>query len=183
MRLFERSDTSYALLTKSKKSFSSLFIFSMNLFGWVMMEEGVCMFCQIVAKRVPAYIVYENEYSLSFLDIRPASIGHTLLVPRKHFEKLVDVPSTIIKELAISLQTVSACIVEAVNADGLNVLQNNGRAAGQVIPHVHFHLIPRFNEDGLHLGAFREVPRDDKLMKQVYERIRSCVLLRKSNTI
>lgn len=155
----------------------------MDLSRLIMMEERACLFCQIVAKRAPASIVYENKYSISFLDIRPASIGHTLLVPRKHFEKLADVPSTIIKELAISLQTVSTCIVKAVKADGLNVLQNDGRAAGQVIPHVHFHLIPRFNGDGLHLGAFREVRTDDTLMKQVYERIRSCVLLKKSNEL
>jgi len=146
-----------------------------------MMEERVCKFCQIVAKRIPANIVYEDEYTISFLDIRPASIGHTLLVPRQHFEKLSDVPSTIIRELAISLQTISACIVKAVNADGLNILQNNGSAAGQVIPHVHFHLIPRFSGDGLHLGAFRQGHTEDKLMKQVSERIRSCVLVRKAN--
>ena len=108
-----------------------------------------CIFCKIVAGQIPCTKVYEDEHVLSFLDISPISPGHTLLIPKKHYEAVSEMSADEVAALFRPVAALAAAVKAAVKADGLNVLQNNGASAGQVVPHLHIHLIPRWPGDGL----------------------------------
>jgi histidine triad (HIT) family protein len=139
------------------------------------MEERPCVFCQIAAKRIPAKIVYEDDVSMAFLDINPANTGHLLLIPKQHFETVMDIPPELFKEMADSLQRVATGLFKAVQAQGLNILQNNKEIAGQIIPHAHFHLIPRYKDDGLQLGALRQGKIEEETFNQIAEKIKEAI--------
>jgi histidine triad (HIT) family protein len=115
-----------------------------------------CIFCQIAQKKIPSSIVYEDENFIAFLDIRPANKGHTLVIPKNHVPDLKDLKEEVAKELFSTVQRVAHGVQKALNADAFNIIQNNGAAAGQLVPHVHIHIIPRFEKDGLSLGVFRQ---------------------------
>ncbi|NHJ24367.1 MAG: HIT family protein [Candidatus Lokiarchaeota archaeon] len=123
-----------------------------------------CIFCQIVKKKIPAKIVFEDDYNVAFLDIFPVSSGHTIVIPKKHFMHLEDIP---IKDLANIIQTVkkvATLIHNKLDIDGYNILQNNFKAAGQVIDHFHFHIIPRRMDDNkFKLYIPREQANDQSL--------------------
>jgi len=107
-----------------------------------------CIFCKIVRGEIPCAKVYEDDLVLSFLDINPINPGHTLVLPKEHYASLLDVDPEAMKACAVAAQKISRAVYQGVKADGLNFLQNNFRAAGQLIDHVHFHLIPRYEGDG-----------------------------------
>lgn len=113
-----------------------------------------CIFCKIVQGAIPCTKVYEDEDFLAFLDINPINPGHTLLIPKAHFATLEDCPASIISVMASMFPVLARAAVSAVKADGYNIFINNGRAAGQLVDHVHFHILPRFAED----GAIRHSP-------------------------
>jgi len=108
-----------------------------------------CIFCKIVAGSIPCTKVYEDAHVLSFLDIGPISPGHTLLVPKKHYGAIMEMPAGEVAALFKPVAALAAAVRTAVGAEGINVLQNNGPTAGQVVPHLHIHLIPRWPDDGL----------------------------------
>ena len=108
-----------------------------------------CIFCKIVAGAIPCTKVYEDAHVLSFLDIGPISPGHTLLLPKKHYGAIMEMPAGEVAALFEPVAALAAAVKTAVGADGINVLQNNGPTAGQVVPHLHIHLIPRWPDDGL----------------------------------
>ena len=108
-----------------------------------------CLFCKIVAGSIPCTKVYEDAHVLSFLDIGPISPGHTLLVPKKHYGAIMEMPAGEVAALFEPVAALAAAVKAAVGAEGINVLQNNGPTAGQVVPHLHIHLIPRWPDDGL----------------------------------
>ena len=108
-----------------------------------------CIFCRIVAGTIPCTKVYEDEACLAFLDIGPVAPCHTLLIPRRHFETIADMPAAEASRLAAALPRLARAVQAAAGAEGINVYQTNGRVAGQEVPHVHFHLIPRRAGDGL----------------------------------
>ena len=108
-----------------------------------------CIFCKIVAGQVPATKIYEDQVLIAFLDIGPVSDGHTLVVPRQHFERLHDCPGRLLGQITSTLGRIAKAVAAAMNSDGYNVLCNNGRAAGQLVDHLHFHIIPRMAGDGL----------------------------------
>jgi histidine triad (HIT) family protein len=103
----------------------------------------------MVAGEIPVTKIYEDDVVLSFLDIGPISDGHTLVIPKKHFEKLHDCPSELLGEVASRVGKIAKAVAGAMKADGYNVLCNNGRAAGQLVEHLHFHIIPRNSGDGV----------------------------------
>jgi len=113
------------------------------------MGEDDCIFCRMVAGRIPVARVYEDEIVLAFLDIGPISDGHTLVIPKQHFEKLHDCPPELLGQVASRLGRIAGAVAAAMNADGYNLLCNNGRAAGQLIEHLHFHIVPRNVGDGV----------------------------------
>lgn len=110
-----------------------------------------CIFCKIVAGDIPCAKVYESETVLAFLDIAPVNAGHALVLPKAHHATLMDVPGELGADLTKALSAVGKAVMEATGADGLNLMQNNYEAAGQLVHHVHFHLIPRHSDDGLRL--------------------------------
>ena len=106
-----------------------------------------CIFCKIVKGEINHNKVYEDKDTIAFLDISPVNKGHTLVIPKKHYELITDIPEN---ELNAVIQTVQK-IAKAINkiSEGFNIFQNNKTTAGQLVPHVHFHVIPRFKGDKL----------------------------------
>lgn len=118
-----------------------------------------CIFCQIVSRRAPASIVYEDDRYIAFLDAFPFSRGHTLVCPKAHGETIWDMEEADIAELFRVASKVSRAVVGATGADGFRFVQNNGEAANQVVAHVHVHVIPVKMEDK---GRFGERKQFDK---------------------
>lgn len=108
-----------------------------------------CIFCRIARGEIPSTRLYEDEVALAFLDIGPLVKGHALVIPRQHVDPLMDAPEDLLARLIAVVRRVARAQVKALQADGVNVHQSNGRVAGQVIPHLHFHVVPRFEGDGL----------------------------------
>ena len=109
------------------------------------MTDPNCIFCKILAKQIPSALVYEDEHAYAFLDIAPFEKGHTLVIPRFHAERLVDMPTEWLLRLMPAVQKTAALLLARLPCDGFNLLQSNGKCATQVVPHVHFHVIPRWN--------------------------------------
>jgi histidine triad (HIT) family protein len=108
-----------------------------------------CIFCKIVAGQIPCTKVYEDATVLAFMDINPISPGHTLVIPKKHYEAIGEMSAEEAAALFRPVPSLAAAVKGALGAEALNVLQNNGRAAGQAVAHLHVHLIPRWTGDGL----------------------------------
>jgi histidine triad (HIT) family protein len=113
------------------------------------MSVDDCIFCKMVAGQIPVTKIYENEVVLSFLDIGPISDGHTLVIPKQHCERLHDCPPEILGQVGSCVGRIAGAVSSAMKSDGYNVLCNNGRAAGQLVGHLHFHIIPRTTGDGV----------------------------------
>lgn len=111
-----------------------------------------CIFCKIVAGEIPAARLIETDKVLSFLDIGPVNPGHALVIPKRHAESLLDLTQEELHVMSFIARRVAAAVRDAVEAEGFNILQNEGRVAGQLVPHVHFHVIPRRGDDGFELG-------------------------------
>ena len=107
------------------------------------------IFAKIIDGQIPCHRIFENEHLLAFLDINPLSEGHTLVVPKRQVERLEHLPPDDAAEIARQLGAIARRILAVTGAPGYNILQNNGRVAGQEVPHVHFHIIPRRAGDGL----------------------------------
>jgi len=112
-----------------------------------------CVFCQIARNEEPASFVYEDESVIAFLDARPISEGHTLVITRKHYENIFAVPEEELEHLFRIVKKVALVVSKSENADGISIIQNNGSAARQVVFHFHVHVIPR------HEGSDSHVPR------------------------
>ena len=110
-----------------------------------------CIFCKITKGEIPADKIYEDENCLAFLDITPINPGHTLLIPKQHYENLYDLPDETLAKLAPAIKKIAIAVKRGAGADGINIGMNNEGAAGQAVPHAHFHVIPRFISDGHHL--------------------------------
>jgi histidine triad (HIT) family protein len=116
-----------------------------------MATDPTCIFCKIVAGQVPAAKVLDTNTTLAFLDINPVAPGHVLLVPKEHSATIADSAPECIAATAAELPRLSRAVLRATGASALNIVQNNGRDAGQLIDHVHFHLIPRSPGDAFHI--------------------------------
>ena len=103
-----------------------------------------CIFCAIAAGEIPSFKVYEDELVLAYLDINPFAKGHTLVIPKEHSEGILDTDDETLAAVIARVKKVAARLKEKLGADGFNVLQNNGEAAGQTVKHLHFHIVPRF---------------------------------------
>ena len=106
-----------------------------------------CIFCKIVAGDIPCHRLYEDELVLAFLDVGPLSKGHALVIPKGHYETIDQVPAEVAAAMGRAIPRLSKAIMQATGATSFNLLQNNGSDAGQVVPHVHLHIIPRFEGD------------------------------------
>ena len=106
-----------------------------------------CLFCKLVAGELPSYKVYEDSDTLAFLDINPNNYGHTLVIPKDHFENIYTTPDETLCKVMIVVRKLSTAIRNGMEADGVNVTINNESAAGQVVEHLHVHIIPRHEGD------------------------------------
>lgn len=104
-----------------------------------------CIFCRIVAGELPCAKVFESARVMAFLDIAPVEPGHTLVIPKQHYRLYTDLPDDLLLPLGEAVRAVGRRLTDVLRADGLSVSQANGACAGQVVPHVHFHLIPRYD--------------------------------------
>ncbi|HZJ40989.1 MAG TPA: HIT family protein [Candidatus Saccharimonadales bacterium] len=109
----------------------------------------MCIFCKIVAGELPAYKVYEDDKVLAFLNIKPTSIGHTLVVAKAHYANLEEISEADLTALILATKKVGYLLKNKLGVLGYNMSSNNDPVAGQEIPHIHFHLIPRHEDDGL----------------------------------
>lgn len=114
-----------------------------------------CIFCQIANGEQEAFKLIENEHAVAFLDINPLTDGHTVVIPKKHYERLVDIPSNELAELFKVVKTVNQALTSTLDAAGSNIGINDGKQAGQAIPHLHAHIIPRYQGDGG--GSFHSI--------------------------
>ena len=127
--------------------------------------DDACLFCKIIAGTIPCAKVYEDDHILAFLDISPAAEGHTLVVPKGHYPTLLDVPVCLGAPLLQALQRVAAAVQQATGAEGFNCIQNNFSAAGQMVFHSHWHVIPRADGDGLRAWPGRSYSDGEAMQK------------------
>jgi len=122
-----------------------------------------CTFCQIIKKEKKAYFVYEDEQCAAFLDAYPVSEGHTLVVPKKHYENIYDIPEDILAHIMKVSKRLAMDYQKIFRSIGLNIIQSNGSVAKQTVFHFHLHLIPRYQNDGLALFRHHFVRTDHDL--------------------
>ena len=132
-----------------------------------------CIFCKIAAGEIPCTKVYEDDKVLAFMDISPLNKGHLLVVPKEHFADIIEIDSELYGRLASVIADIAKAVHATVGPDGMNVLQLNGKAANQVVPHLHIHLVPRWHADGLTISAWEPVPGDASEIASTAEAIRN----------
>ncbi len=131
-----------------------------------------CIFCRIVAGELPASRVHEDDEVLAFMDIGPLVKGHTLVIPKRHYDPVTAMPCALLGRVMGVVQRVVAAQMQGLGADGVNLHQCNGAASGQVVPHVHFHVVPRFEDDGHHWNWKPKKYDDHAEMEALAGRIR-----------
>ena len=134
-----------------------------------------CIFCKLIRKEIPTEIIYEDENTFAFLDIRPASPkgGHILVIPKNHYALITEIPEKELNALISTVKKITNALLK--RAPGVNVLQNNGSIAGQFIFHSHFHLIPRYEKDGIIIEKWAPNSYKEGEMKKVADEIRSLI--------
>ena len=114
--------------------------------------QNQCIFCKIIDGQIPSATIYEDEDFKVIMDISPAAVGHAIMLPKKHFSNLFEMDDNTASRALIVARKVATAMKEELGCDGLNILQNNGEAAGQTVFHYHIHLIPRMKEDTINLS-------------------------------
>ena len=125
----------------------------------------MCVFCKIINGEIPAFKVYENEHVICFLDINASSEGHTLVVPKKHIENVFDLDEDTAVVILKAVKIVSTILKEKLGVVAVNVINNSGALAGQTVMHIHFHVIPRYENDGIVISPKQTEPDFGKLQE------------------
>ena len=133
-----------------------------------------CVFCKIVEGKIPSAKVYEDDTAISFLDMLPANKGHCLVIPKKHYETLLDIPDEELANLIKTVKKVTKALSLSIGNGSFNIIMNNGKIAGQLVNHAHIHIIPRFKGDRLRIKWSRK-KYIDKEMQNVQEKIKKFV--------
>ena len=131
-----------------------------------------CIFCDVINGKLPSHMIYDDDDCLAILDKYPIDNGHSLIITRQHYEKITDMSIDDVSRLFSKVPKIINAIIKATGADAFSIAQNNGKSAKQIIPHVHIHLIPRYNATGT-LWTKRKIMSDDEL-KQLAEKIKNC---------
>ena len=131
-----------------------------------------CIFCKIIKGEIPCTKVYEDKNVLAFLDISPVNKGHTLVVPKKHYENLQQIPENLLCDLMKAVKKVAPATLKPTNAPAFNLIVSNGKEAGQEVPHIHVHIIPQLGSTPINLphGKYKEGE-----MQKVAESIRKAL--------
>ncbi len=130
-----------------------------------------CIFCKIVNREIPCEKVYEDDSVVAFLDIFPAAPGHILIVPKSHFDTMINTPDHLLAHLVTVSKKAACALMRGLGAQGVNLLQNNGEVAGQIVPHVHFHVVPRFRDDMIGSFKIKQRPYEGDQIKQIHQKI------------
>jgi len=133
-----------------------------------------CIFCDILDGTRDGYFVYEDKDHIAFLDKYPIDNGHTLVIPRKHHEKITDMDSNDVGKIFSLIPKIAKAILAGTGADAFSLAQNNGKAAKQIIPHVHIHIIPRYNNKGT-VWTKRQIPTDE-VLSELAVKIKSAII-------
>lgn len=133
-----------------------------------------CIFCKIVKGEIPSHKVYENGKTLAFLDINPINVGHTLVVPKNHVSKITLAEEDDLLALTKALKKVIKGIEGSLRVDNLNVFVNQGRGAGQLVPHLHYHIVPRYKGDGVKFVIPQKKVSEEEF-KDLVEKIGSAI--------
>lgn len=133
------------------------------------MEETI--FAKIIRKEIPAEIIYEDEYTLAFLDVKPVNPGHALVVPKKFVRNILDADEETLAHVMETVQKISIALREVLDAEGINIHINNEPAAGQVVFHFHVHVIPRYANDGYEHWHGKPYPTGDS--KKIADKLRA----------
>jgi len=120
-----------------------------------------CIFCKIIKGELPSYKIYEDDLCLAFLDINPVSFGHTLVVTKEHYQNSSDTPEDVLVHLTKKIKLIAPLILKSVNSEAFNLTMNNGKIAGQLVSHLHWHIIPRFADDKLPMWSGMKVTSED----------------------
>jgi len=111
------------------------------------MHDKNCIFCRIVKEEIPSITFYEDEEFKAFFDVAPATLGHILIIPKKHYENIFEMDEETTGKIFILTKKIATALKKELSCDGINVVQNNGIVAGQSIFHFHIHLVPRYDRD------------------------------------
>lgn len=132
-----------------------------------------CIFCKIVAGEIPCAKVYEDSDVLVFLDVIPNTIGHALVIPKTHAENVFDIEDTLLQKVMVTGKHLAMQMKKALGATAINLSSNNGKQAGQVVPHFHLHVIPRYENDGLQMYGPRPQHKPSfEELKELAERLK-----------
>jgi len=132
-----------------------------------------CLFCEILSGKKNGHLIYEDDLHISILDKYPIDTGHSLIIPREHHEKITDMSPSDVGEMFSIVPKIANAILDATGANAFSVGQNNGRAAKQIIPHVHVHIIPRYNHKGT-IWTKRSI-EDDAELSKLAEKIKKSI--------
>ncbi|RNJ79228.1 MAG: HIT family protein [Nitrosopumilus sp. H8] len=130
-----------------------------------------CIFCEIIRGTRKGHLLYSDDSHLAFLDRYPIDTGHTLIVPKRHYETITDMKEEDVGRIFALVPRIAGAVLAATGADAFSLGQNNGRAARQIVPHVHVHIIPRYSSKGA-VWTKRSIPQDSEL-DGIAEKIRS----------
>jgi len=128
----------------------------------------MCIFCKIANSEIPSYKIYEDEDFIAFLDLSQVTKGHTLVVPKKHYDNVFELDNDISTKYMVVINKVSKLLKEKLNVSAINVLNNSGPLAGQTVNHVHFHLIPRYENDEFSITT-PEHNVSEETLKQIFK--------------
>lgn len=117
-----------------------------------MRTDKDCIFCKIVADKIPCFKLYEDDHTLSFMDINPANEGHALVIPKEHWQNVYDIPDTLFAAVAATIKKIARAVETTLSPDGVNIVQANGKGAAQSVEHFHMHVLPRKLGDNLKLN-------------------------------
>ncbi len=132
-----------------------------------------CIFCKIVSGEIPSVKVYEDDSAIAFMDINPLNDGHVLIIPKAHAATINEITQSDFVAVMSATHKLAAAVQKALNPEGINLMQLNGRAANQVVPHLHVHIVPRWSGDGLSICKWEPMAGNMEKIEDVAERIRS----------
>ncbi len=132
-----------------------------------------CIFCKIVSGEIPSARVYEDDRVLAFMDINPLNDGHMLIIPKAHAATIHEISEADFLAVMSATRKLASAVNKALGPEGMNLMQLNGKAANQVVPHLHVHIVPRWSGDGLTVSKWDIVPGDMEKVKAVAEQIKS----------
>ena len=136
--------------------------------------DGTCIFCKIVAGQIPCFKLLEDANTIAFMDINPVNPGHALAVAKGHWPTVDVIPSEVLAEVAQTAQKVAKAAFKVLKPHGVNLLQANGEGAGQSVPHLHIHVMPRVKGDDVNLN-WQPKPGDMAAIKAVYEKLKAAL--------